>query len=179
MQLEKEKKEKQERERCRALAQRIAEEAAAASAALLGEQSLLLTKALRRAGVAAEAWAEGSEAELLVVVDPAYETLPETLPARVLLVSSESTVMAGWAEQLAQRGYFRDFAFPAVGRLFGVGTHQLEIVHADDGQLKFFPWEFSACWNLPLTSSVRTPNFTISSNPSYHDFNPFRTCQND
>ena len=77
MQLEKEKKEKQERERCRALAQRIAEEAAAASAALLGEQSLLLTKALRRAGVAAEAWAEGSEAELLVVVDPAYETLPE------------------------------------------------------------------------------------------------------
>ena len=106
MQLEKEKKEKQERERCRALAQRIAEEAAAASAALLGEQSLLLTKALRRAGVAAEAWAEGSEAELLVVVDPAYETLPEKLPARVLLVSSESTVMAGWAEQLAQRGYF-------------------------------------------------------------------------
>ena len=95
MQLEKEKKEKQERERCRALAQRIAEEAAAASAALLGEQSLLLTKALRRAGVAAEAWAEGSEAELLVVVDPAYETLPEKLPARVLLVSSESTVMAG------------------------------------------------------------------------------------
>ena len=106
MQLEKEKKEKQERERCRALAQRIAEEAAAASAALLGEQSLLLTKALRRAGVAAEAWAEGSEAELLIVVDPAYETLPEKLPARVLLVSSESTVMAGWAEQLAQRGYF-------------------------------------------------------------------------
>ena len=116
MQLEKEKKEKQERERCRALAQRIAEEAAAASAALLGEQSLLLTKALRRAGVAAEAWAEGSEAELLVVVDPAYETLPEKLPARVLLVSSESTVMAGWAEQLAQRGYFRDFGWRSKGR---------------------------------------------------------------
>ena len=116
MQLEKEKKEKQERERCRALAQRIAEEAAAASAALLGEQSLLLTKALRRVGVAAEAWAEGSEAELLVVVDPAYETLPEKLPARVLLVSSESTVMAGWAEQLAQRGYFRDFGWRSKGR---------------------------------------------------------------
>ena len=116
MQLEKEKKEKQERERCRALAQRIAEEAAAASAALLGEQSLLLTKALRRAGVAAEVWAEGSEAELLVVVDPAYETLPEKLPARVLLVSSESTVMAGWAEQLAQRGYFRDFGWRSKGR---------------------------------------------------------------
>ena len=37
MQLEKEKKEKWERERCRALAQRIVEEANPASAALLGE----------------------------------------------------------------------------------------------------------------------------------------------
>ena len=96
MQLEKEKKEKQERERCRALAQRIAEEAAAASAALLGEQSLLLTKALRRAGVAAEAWAEGSEAELLVVVDPAYETLPEKLPqAAPVLCSRVSRTRPG------------------------------------------------------------------------------------
>ena len=129
MQLEKEKKEKQERERCRALAQRIAEEAAAASAALLGEQSLLLTKALRRAGVAAEVWAEGSEAELLVVVDPAYETLPEKLPARVLLVSSESTVMAGWAAgaerifprlRLAQQG-----PRPAVRPLLRLPAHRV------------------------------------------------------
>ena len=103
MQLEKEKKEKRERERCRALAQRIAEEANPASAALLGEQMPLLTKALHSAGVEAEEWTEGSAAELLVVADPAWETLPETLPARVLLVSDESTVMAGWAEQLAQR----------------------------------------------------------------------------
>ena len=94
MQLEKEKKEKRERERCRALAQRIAEEANPASAALLGEQMSLLTEALHRAGVEAEEWTEGSEAELLVVADPAWETLPETLPARVLLVSDESTVMA-------------------------------------------------------------------------------------
>ena len=95
MQLEKEKKEKRERERCRALAQRIAEEANPASAALLGEQMSQLTKALHRAGVEAEEWTEGSEAELLVVADPAWETLPETLPARVLLVSDESTVRAG------------------------------------------------------------------------------------
>ena len=95
MQLEKEKKEKRERERCRALAQRIAEEANPTSAALLGEQMSLLTKALHRAGVETEEWTEGSEAELLVVADPAWETLPETLPARVLLVSDESTVMAG------------------------------------------------------------------------------------
>ena len=111
MQLEKEKKEKRERERCRALAQRIAEEANPASAALLGEQMSLLAKALHCAGVEAEEWTEGSAAELLVVADPAWETLPETLPARVLLVSDESTVMAGWAEQLAQRGYFRDFGW--------------------------------------------------------------------
>ena len=116
MQLEKEKKEKRERERCRALAQRIAEEANPASAALLGEQMSQLTKALHRAGVEAEEWTEGSEAELLVVADPAWETLPETLPARVLLVSDESTVMAGWAEQLAQRGYFRDFGWRSKGR---------------------------------------------------------------
>ena len=95
MQLEKEKKEKRERDRCRALAQRIAEEANPASAALLGEQMPLLTKALHSAGVEAEEWTEGSAAELLVVADPAWETLPETLPARVLLVSDESTVMAG------------------------------------------------------------------------------------
>ena len=116
MQLEKEKKEKRERERCRALAQRIAEEANPASAALLGEQMSLLAKALHRAGVEAEEWTEGSVAELLVVADPAWETLPETLPARVLLVSDESTVMAGWAEQLAQRGYFRDFGWRSKGR---------------------------------------------------------------
>ena len=116
MQLEKERKEKRERERCRALAQRIAEEANPASAALLGEQMSLLTEALHRAGVETEEWTEGSEAELLVVADPAWETLPETLPARVLLVSDESTVMAGWAEQLAQRGYFRDFGWRSKGR---------------------------------------------------------------
>ena len=116
MQLEKEKKEKRERDRCRALAQRIAEEANPASAALLGEQMPLLAKALHRAGVEAEEWTESSEAELLVVADPAWETLPETLPARVLLVSDESTVMAGWAEQLAQRGYFRDFGWRSKGR---------------------------------------------------------------
>ena len=109
MQLEKEKKEKRERERCRALAQRIAEEANPASAALLGEQMSLLTKALHRAGVEAEEWTESSEAELLVVADPAWETLPETLPARVLLVSDESTVMAGWAEQLAGQGVWPVF----------------------------------------------------------------------
>ena len=151
MQLEKEKKEKRERERCRALAQRIAEEANPASAALLGEQMPLLTKALHRAGVETEEWTESSAAELLVVTDPAWETLPETLPARVLLVSDESTVMAGWAEQLAQRGYFRDFGWRSKGRvqqsaLFCTSQPtQLKMVRGYEMEMDILrdqPWDF-------------------------------------
>ena len=130
MQLEKEKKEKRERERCRALAQRIAEEANPASAALLGEQMPKLTEALHRAGVEAEEWTEGSAAELLVVADPAWETLPETLPARVLLVSDESTVMAGWAEQLV----FPRFWLAQQGPRSAVGAVLHQPAHsAEDG----------------------------------------------
>ena len=80
MQLEKEKKEKRERKRCRALAQRIAEEANPASAALLGEQMPLLTKALHSAGVEAEEWTEGSAAELLVVQTPRGNRCPRPCP---------------------------------------------------------------------------------------------------
>ena len=97
MQLEKEKKEKRERERCRALAQRIAEEANPASAALLGEQMSQLTEALHRAGVEAEEWTEGSEAELLWVVYLEWEMRRETLFGWGLLGSDDSTVFAGWA----------------------------------------------------------------------------------
>ena len=133
MQLEKEKKEKRERERCRALAQRIAEEANPASAALLGEQMSLLTEALHRAGVEAEEWTEGSEAELLVVADPAWETLPETLPARVLLVSDESTVMAGWAAAGPERVFPR-FWLAQQGPRSAVGAVLHQPAHsAEDG----------------------------------------------
>lgn len=30
----------------------------------------------------------------------------------------------------------------------------------------------------PVDFQRQDPDFIISSNPSYHDFNPFRTCQN-
>ena len=36
-------------------------------------------------------------------------------------------------------GYFRHFSFTAVGRLFGVGAHELEIVHADGCQTALVP----------------------------------------
>ena len=117
MQWDKETKLKQEKERCRQLAQRIAEEVHPESAAVLNAESDLLEKALRRAGIRANAWAEGAApADLLVVVDPAWGRVPAQLAEKVLLVSEGSTVMAGWAEQLAGQGYYRDFRWRSKGR---------------------------------------------------------------
>ena len=117
MQWDKETKLKQEKERCRQLAQRIAEEVHPGSAAVLNAESDLLEKALRRAGIRANAWAEGAEpADLLVVVDPAWGRVPAQLAEKVLLVSEGSAVMAGWAEQLAGQGYYRDFRWRSKGR---------------------------------------------------------------
>ena len=80
MQWDKETKLKQEKERCRQLAPRIAEEVHPGSAAVLNAESDLLEKALRRAGIRANAWAEGAEpADLLVVVDPAWGRVPAQL----------------------------------------------------------------------------------------------------
>ena len=118
MQLEKEQKLKQEKERCRQLAQRIAEEVHPASAAVLNREDGLLEKALHRAGIQVEPWAEDSAAtiDLLVVEDPAWSPLPKTLTKQILLVSADSTMMAGWAEQLAVKGYYRDFDWRSKGR---------------------------------------------------------------
>ena len=118
MQLDKETKLKQEKERCRQLAQRVAEEARPASAQVLNSESDLLEKALRRAGIRAEAWsAQAAEpVDLLVVEDPVWSHLPQQLPEKVLLASVDSTMMAAWAEQLARRGYYRDFRWRSKGR---------------------------------------------------------------
>ena len=118
MQLDKETKLKQEKERCRQLAQRIAEEARPASAQVLNSESDLLEKALRRAGIRAEEWsAQAAEpVDLLVVEDPVWSHLPQQLPEKVLLASVDSTMMAAWAEQLARRGYYRDFRWRSKGR---------------------------------------------------------------
>ena len=118
MQLDKETKLKQEKERCRQLAQRVAEEARPASAQVLNSESDLLEKALRRAGIRAEEWsAQAAEpVDLLVVEDPVWSHLPQQLPEKVLLASVDSTMMAVWAEQLARRGYYRDFRWRSKGR---------------------------------------------------------------
>ena len=118
MQLDKETKLKQEKERCRQLAQRVAEEARPASAQVLNSESDLLEKALRRAGIRAEEWsAQAAEpVDLLVVEDPVWSHLPRQLPEKVLLASVDSTMMAAWAEQLARRGYYRDFRWRSKGR---------------------------------------------------------------
>ena len=118
MQLDKETKLKQEKERCRQLAQRVAEEARPASAQVLNSESDLLEKALRRAGIRAEEWsAQAAEpVDLLVVEDPVWSHLPQQLPEKVLLASVDSTMMAAWAEQLARRGYYRDFRWRSRGR---------------------------------------------------------------
>ena len=118
MQLDKETKLKQEKERCRQLAQRVAEEARPASAQVLNSESDLLEKALRRAGIRAEEWsAQAAEpVDLLVVEDPVWSHLPQQLPEKVLLASVDSTMMAAWAEQLARRGYYRDFRWRSKGR---------------------------------------------------------------
>lgn len=118
MQLDKETKLKQEKERCRQLAQRVAEEARPASVQVLNSESDLLEKALRRAGIRAEEWsAQAAEpVDLLVVEDPVWSHLPQQLPEKVLLVSVDSTMMAAWAEQLARRGYYRDFRWRSKGR---------------------------------------------------------------
>ena len=113
MQLDKETKLKQEKERCRQLAQRVAEEARPASAQVLNSESDLLEKALRRAGIRAEEWsAQAAEP----VEDPVWSHLPQQLPEKVLLASVDSTMMAAWAEQLARRGYYRDFRWRSKGR---------------------------------------------------------------
>ena len=118
MQLDKETKLKQEKERCRQLAQRVAEEARPASAQVLNSESDLLEKALRRAGIRAEEWsAQAAEpVDLLVVEDPVWSHLPQQLPEKVLLASVDSTVMAAGAEQLARRGYYRDYRWRSKGR---------------------------------------------------------------
>mgnify|MGYP000331560430 CR=1 FL=1 len=121
MQLEKEKESRQDAERCRLLAQRIAEELAPESAAVLGDDEASCTalqKALRKAGVRANEWtaAAARQPDLLVVEDPTFVELPAQLAAKVLLVCTDTTALSNWAEQLAQRGYYRDMFWRSKGR---------------------------------------------------------------
>ena len=117
MQLEKAKETKQDMERCRLLAQRIAEELAPATAAVLNAETPAQEKALHRAGVDANPFTVAArQADLLVVEDPAWVEMPAQLPGQVLLVFTGSNVAEGWAEELARRGYYRDFRWRSRGR---------------------------------------------------------------
>ena len=105
MELEQENKEnKKETRRCRQLAQRILRELAPGSVQVAGGRGLLAQELERSGAVLTDA-----APELLVMEDPAWEPLPETLGQQVLLVCGEETAFASCAAQLAQKGYVRDF----------------------------------------------------------------------
>ena len=105
MELEQENKEnKKETQRCRQLAQRILRELAPGSVQVAGGRGVLAQELERSGAVLTDA-----APELLVMEDPAWEPLPETLGQQVLLVCGEETLFASCAAQLAQKGYVRDF----------------------------------------------------------------------
>ena len=105
MELEQENKEnKKETQRCRQLAQRILRELAPGSVQVAGGRGVLAQELERSGAVLTDA-----APELLVMEDPAWEPLPETLGQQVLLVCGEETAFASCAAQLAQKGYVRDF----------------------------------------------------------------------
>ena len=114
--MDQEKETKRQAERCRALAQRIVRELTPASIQVLGGSGAL-AEALEKAG--AQLLPENAEqgtAALLVVEDPAWVEMPAQMPGQVLLVFTGSNVAEGWAEELARRGYYRDFRWRSRGR---------------------------------------------------------------
>lgn len=105
MELEQENKEnKKETQRCRQLAQRILRELAPGSVQVAGGRGVLAQELEHSGAVLTDA-----APALLVMEDPAWEPLPETLGQQVLLVCGEETAFASCAAQLAQKGYVRDF----------------------------------------------------------------------
>ncbi|MCI5573903.1 MAG: glycosyltransferase family 2 protein [Faecalibacterium prausnitzii] len=105
MELEQENKEnKKETQRCRQLTQRILRELAPGSVQVAGGRGVLAQELEHSGAVLTDA-----APELLVMEDPAWEPLPETLGQQVLLVCGEETAFASCAAQLAQKGYVRDF----------------------------------------------------------------------
>lgn len=105
MELEQENKEnKKETQRCRQLTQRILRELAPGSVQVAGGRGVLEQELEHSGAVLTDA-----APALLVMEDPAWEPLPETLGQQVLLVCGEETAFASCAAQLAQKGYVRDF----------------------------------------------------------------------
>ena len=112
MELEQENKEnKKETQRCRQLTQRILRELAPGSVQVAGGRGVLAQELEHSGAVLTDA-----APELLVMEDPAWEPLPETLGQQVLLVCGEETAFASCAAQLAQKGYVRDFEWKDCAR---------------------------------------------------------------
>ena len=164
MQLEKAKETKQDMERCRLLAQRIAEELAPATAAVLNAETPALEKALHRAGVDANPFTVAArQADLLVVEDPAWVEMPAQLPGQVLLVFTGSNVAEGWAEELARRGYYRDFRWRSRGRA-QQGANTIRLAHYQHSQ-DFY----DACDELGFAVWAEIPFISVfKKDPSAH-----------
>ena len=93
MELEQENKEnKKETQRCRQLAQRILRELAPGSVQVAGGRGVLEQELEHSGAVLTDA-----APALLVMEDPAWEPLPETLGQQVLLVCGEETAFASCA----------------------------------------------------------------------------------
>ena len=110
MQLEKAKETKQDMERCRLLAQRIAEELAPATAAVLNAETPALENALHRAGV------DAYPITVAAPQAPASPQRPAPPPRQAPPSPTASNGAERWAEELARRGYYRDFRWRSRGR---------------------------------------------------------------
>ena len=98
---------KQKKESCRKLAQRLAVSVQPDTVRLLGGDELL-EQALRQAGVRI---VENGPARLLIVTDLEKELPEQAAGAAVLLRYSGPVLLAGWAGRLAEKGFYRDFAW--------------------------------------------------------------------
>ncbi|MGN0706671.1 MAG: glycosyltransferase [Faecalibacterium sp.] len=98
---------KQEKERCRKLAQRLAGAVQPGTARVVGGDEML-DKALAQAGIQPQ---ENGPAELLVVMDLGAELPQDIGCTAVLLDASAAAELSLWAQQLAEQGFYRDFAW--------------------------------------------------------------------
>ena len=108
---------KQYKQRCRQMAQRIAQELHPRTVWLLGDDGFL-ADALDDAGVEQVACDDEKpdNADLVVVMEPAFVKPQAAAGCGVLLVCDDAGAMSAWADKLAADGYCRDFSWKNRGR---------------------------------------------------------------